>query len=213
MPKLFVKRLLFASGYPSLQQRWEEHSVISLLLHTCQSWMEQQGGQTTQRKVTETLLSHRLIGNAPHKEILIRGITIPIALYSHKHISAVLMGSNWQEGTMDIHNQQGPEKDTQGWFYSHLLTEDGWVRTKEAKRKMKTRWQLLCRKARLVSMSHWNNIPMVQKWRCVTTFGVSFLQLQLRKSAAEPQNMLGSQQGLALHTRQPAGTQPTADYV
>lgn len=84
--------------------------------------MEQQDGQATQRKVTETLLSHHLKGNAPHKETLIQGITFPIALYSHKHISAVIMGSNWQEATMDIHNQQGSEKDTPGWFYSHLLT-------------------------------------------------------------------------------------------
>lgn len=105
----------------SLQQRWEEHSMISLLLHACPSWLEQQGGQATQRKVREIFLSHHLTGNATHKKILIRGITFPIALYSHKHISAVVVGSNWQEATTDIHDRQGPEKDTQGWFYSHLL--------------------------------------------------------------------------------------------
>lgn len=57
------------------------------------------------------------------------------------------------------------------------------------------------------------SIRMVQKLFCVTTFGVSFLQLQLRKYAVELQNMLGSQQGLALHVRQHTGTEPTADYV
>lgn len=42
---------------------------------------------------------------------------------------------------------------------------------------------------------------MVQKLFCVTTFGVSFLQLQLRKYSTELGNMVGSQQGLALHIR------------
>lgn len=57
------------------------------------------------------------------------------------------------------------------------------------------------------------HVRMVQKLFCVTTFGVSFLQLQLRKYAVELQNTLGSQQGLALHIWQHAGTRPTADYV
>lgn len=62
-----------------------------------------------------------------------------------------------------------------------------------------------------VMLAH--SVSMVQKLFCVTTFGVSLLQLQLRKYAVELQNMLGSQQGLALHTRQHTGTTPTADYV
>jgi len=53
----------------------------------------------------------------------------------------------------------------------------------------------------------------VQKLFCVTTFGVSLLQLQLRKCAVELPNTLGSQRRLALRRRQHAGTQPTADYV
>lgn len=62
-----------------------------------------------------------------------------------------------------------------------------------------------------VTLEH--SVRMLQKLFCVTTFGVSFLQLQLRKYAVEPQNMRGSQQGLALHVRQLSGTKPTADYV
>lgn len=58
-----------------------------------------------------------------------------------------------------------------------------------------------------------SSVHMVQKLFCVTTFGFSFLQLQLRKYATELQNMLGSQQGLAVHIRQHTGTEPTADYV
>lgn len=57
------------------------------------------------------------------------------------------------------------------------------------------------------------SVRTVQKLFCVTTFGVSFLQLQLRKYAVELQNMLGSQQGLALLIRQHTGTELTADYV
>lgn len=56
------------------------------------------------------------------------------------------------------------------------------------------------------------SISVVQKLFCVTTFGVSFLQLQLRKYATELENMVGSQQGLAL-LRERSGTEPTADYV
>lgn len=42
---------------------------------------------------------------------------------------------------------------------------------------------------------------MVQNLFCAITFGVSFLLLQLRKYATELENMVGSQQGLALHIR------------
>lgn len=58
-----------------------------------------------------------------------------------------------------------------------------------------------------------DSVRMVQKLFCVTTFGVSFLQLQLRKYAVELQNTLGSQQGLALRRRQHTGSEPTPDYV
>lgn len=37
------------------------------------------------------------------------------------------------------------------------------------------------------------SISMDHKLFCVTTFGVSFLQLQLRKYASELENMVGSQ--------------------
>lgn len=49
-----------------------------------------------------------------------------------------------------------------------------------------------------VTLKH--NIHMVHKLFCFTTFGVSFLELQLRKYAAELENTRGSQKGLAHKT-------------
>lgn len=90
----------------------------------------------------------------------------------------------------------------------------GELRTNEAKRKTKNKAATHLAQSETdfhVTLAH--SVSMVQKLFCVTTFGVSLLQLQLRKYAVELQNMLGSQQGLALCTRQHAGTAPTADYV
>lgn len=82
--------------------------------------------------------------------------------------------------------------------YSHLFTENGWVRTDEDKRKTKSR---AAQNETGFHVTIEYSLSMVQKLFCVTTFGVSFLQLQLRKYATEPENMVGSQQGLALHLR------------
>lgn len=84
MPTLFVKWLSLHLVTHPLQKRWEKYSEISLVLYICPSWVEQQGGQATQSKVTETLLSRLFKGNVPHKEMLTCGITsllpcIPIA--------------------------------------------------------------------------------------------------------------------------------------
>lgn len=111
-----------------LQQRCEEHSMTFLHLHHLHPYqrrMEQQSTKATQRNVTRdfsippgdrkhpTQRDTNVRHNFPHCLVL---------LYSCIPISAVTVGSNWQEAITVIHNQQGSKKDTQGWFHSHLLT-------------------------------------------------------------------------------------------
>lgn len=152
MPTLFMKWLFFASACPAsaakVGRTFNDVPYVYLSeLDGAARWTSntEQGDRnsaisSSHRKYPtsrDTYQRH----NFPHHPVF------------PQHIPAAVVGSNCQEATItDIHNQQGPEKNTQGWFYSHLLNW-GWVtRTNEDKRKTKTKQP----KMRLVPMSQWN---------------------------------------------------------